>query len=115
MKKNELKSDRLDKNVEVPCVECGRMLKFIIKDETVVDGVGIIAINIPGAVCQECINAVLDMVADPPGLVCIKSLTPVIAQEFLSNFKFILPLSEVVKFFGSLFPENQFIMHWNDD
>jgi len=117
MKRNTFKSDKINKNirnVKIPCINCGKLLDFSIEGETVVDGVGIIAVNIPGVVCHDCINAVLSLVADPPGLICIKSLNPVIAQEFLYNFEFRLPLSEAVRFFGSLFPENQFIMPGND-
>jgi hypothetical protein len=118
MERNTLKSDKIDKNmsdVKIPCVECGKMLKFRIENETVVEGEGIFAMNFPGAVCHDCIESLLGKVADPPGLVCIKSLNPVISQEFLSNFEFILPLPDAVKFFGSLFPENQFIVPGNDD
>jgi hypothetical protein len=119
MKRNTLKSDKIDKNmrdVKIPCVECGKKLKFCIKGETVIEGgEGFIATNFPGAVCHDCIESLLGKVADPPGLVCIKSLNPVIAQECLSNFEFILPLPDAVNFFGLLFPENQFIMPENDD
>jgi hypothetical protein len=52
-----------------------------------------------------CIDSVLDKVADPPGLVCIKNLNPIMAKELLLNFKFQLPSSQAVKFFASLFPE----------
>jgi hypothetical protein len=104
-----LKDDKIDKivrNVKIPCVECGKMLQFHIENDVVIEGEGRIACNIPGAVCPDCIESVLDKVEDPPGLVCIKKLNPIMAKEFLLNFKFLLPLSEVVKFFISLFPES---------
>ena len=112
MKRNRIKFNKKDKNyrnVKIPCIKCGDMLKFLIDDGTVVEGEGIIAVNYPGAVCHDCINALLDMVADPPGLICIKNLNTVIAQEFLSNFEFMSPQHEAVKFFVSLFPESELI------
>lgn len=112
MMSRKVKADKINKNIrniEIPCIECGKTLNFSVADETVVDGEGIIAANIPAVVCQDCINAVLRLVADPPGLICIKSLNPVIAQEFLSTFEFLLPLSEAVNFFSSLFPKSELI------
>jgi hypothetical protein len=88
----------------VPCVGgCGNLLKFHIENEIVVEGEGVIAVNFPGAVCQDCINTVLGKEADPPGLICVKRLSPILAREFLLDFDFLLPLSEAVKFFASLF------------
>jgi hypothetical protein len=119
MRKKRLKSNKKDKtnrDVKIPCVGgCGNLLKFHIENEIVIEGEGVIAMNFPGAVCHDCIESLLSKVADPPGLVCIKSLSPVIAQEFLTNFEFILPLPDAVKFFGSLFPENRFIVPGNSD
>ena len=65
-----------------------------------------IAVNFPGAVCHDCIDSVLDKVEDPPGLVCIKELSPILAREIILNFTFMLPPSQAVKFFVSLFPES---------
>jgi hypothetical protein len=118
MRKNRLKSDKIDKinrDVEVPCVECGKKLKFHIGNENVIAGEGVIAVNFPAAVCPDCIDAVLSRVADPPGLICLKELNSILTQGFINNFKFVLQLSEAVKFFSSLFPENQFIMPGNGD
>jgi hypothetical protein len=75
----------------------------------------VIAINFPGAVCQDCIDSVLNRVQDPPGLICLKELNSILAQELIQNFKFMLPISEAVKFFGSMFSENQFIVPANGD
>jgi hypothetical protein len=104
-----LKNDKIDKiarNVKIPCVECGKMLKFHIENDVVIEGEGRIVCNIPGAVCSDCIELVLDKVEDPPGLVCIKNLNPIMAEEFLLNFKFLLPSFQAADFFISLFPEN---------
>ncbi|MDD5700639.1 MAG: hypothetical protein PHU23_01200 [Dehalococcoidales bacterium] len=109
MKSKKVKSSKTNKNirnVEIPCIECGRTLKFHIEDDIVVlEGDGVIAVNFPGAVCHDCIDSVLDKVKDPHGLVCIKNLSPILAQELLLSFTFLLPLSEAVKFFSTLFPE----------
>ncbi|MHB8118782.1 MAG: hypothetical protein ACYDHX_08655 [Methanothrix sp.] len=108
MKSQLSKSDKRNKsirNVKVPCLECGRILKFRIENEIIVAGDGVIAFNFPGAICHDCIDSVLDKVADPSGLVCIKNLSPIMAKELLLSFTFLLPLSEAVKFFVSLFPE----------
>jgi hypothetical protein len=103
-----LRDDKIDKivrNVKVPCIECGKMMKFRIRNDIVLEGDGVIACNIPGAVCHDCIDSVLDKVADPPGLVCIKNLNPIMAKELILDFAFLLPPLQAVKFFVSLFPE----------
>jgi hypothetical protein len=112
MKENRLKYDIIDKtirDIKIPCFECGKKLKFRIDGETVVEGEGVIAMNFPAAVCNACINTALDKVADPSGLMCIKNLNPILAREFLLDFKFLLPYSEAVKFFASLFTDSEMI------
>lgn len=109
MKRNTFKSDERDKtirNVKVHCLECGDLLKFRIENDVVVEGDGVVACNIPGALCQDCIDSVLDKVQDPPGLICLRDLNPTLAQEIILNFEFLLPPSEVAKFFVTLFPGN---------
>ena len=93
------------RKVTIPCFGCGHMLKFSIENDIVVMGDGRIVCNIPGAVCEDCIKSVLDKVADPPGLICINRLSPVLARELLTSFTFLLPKSEAVEFFALLFPE----------
>jgi hypothetical protein len=112
MKKNRIKYNKIDKNarnVMMPCIGCGKMLKFHVKNENVIEGEGVIAMNFPGAVCHGCIHSVLDRVAEPEGLVCIKKLDPILGSEFLLDFKFLLPYSEAVKFFASLFRDSEMI------
>jgi hypothetical protein len=112
MNRNRLKSDKIDKtirDVKVKCIECGKSLKFRTKNEIVIEGEGVIAMNFPAAVCQGCINNALDLVADPSGLICVNNLNALLVREFLSNFKFLLPYSEAVKFFVSLFPQSGLI------
>jgi hypothetical protein len=94
-----------DRSVSIPCIECGRMLKFRIENSIVVDGEGKIAINIPAAVCEDCLGSLLNRVADPPGLVCFEGLSPILVREILKSFTFLLPKSEAAKFFAVLFPE----------
>ena len=94
------------RNAKVPCLECKRILKFGIRNDTVLEGDGVIAVNLPAAICPDCIESLLDRVADPPGLVCIKELSPILAREILQSFTFLLPRSEAVEFFASLFPES---------
>ena len=36
-----------DRSVSIPCIECGRMLRFRIENGIIVEGEGKIAINIP--------------------------------------------------------------------
>jgi hypothetical protein len=93
-------------NVEIPCVECRRMLKFRIENDVIVKGDGVIAVNFPAAICPDCIDSVLSQVSDPPGLICIKELSPILAREILMSFTFLRPKSEAVKFFVLLFPES---------
>ena len=91
--------------VLLSCVECGRSLRFRIENEVIVQGEGRIACNIPGAVCLDCVESLLNRVADPPGLVYINRLSPILAREILRSFVFMLPRSEFVEFFATLFPE----------
>jgi hypothetical protein len=106
MKRNTLNYNKLDKNirdVEVPCVGCGKKVIFRIKNEIVIEGEGVIAANIPVAVCSDCINVLVNRVADP--LVCIKNLSPVLANEIIESFDFLLPHEMAVDFFRSVFPQ----------
>jgi hypothetical protein len=100
--------------VKIPCINCGRQLGFNIKTDIVTSD-SVIAINFPGAICQDCIDSVLNRMPDLPGLICLKELNPTLAQEFINNFKFMLPISEAIEFFSSLFSENQFIVPANGD
>jgi hypothetical protein len=109
MKSKKIKYGKIDKNtriVQIPCIECGRLLNFRIENETVVEGDGVIAVNFPGAVCRDCIDSALSQVSDLPGLICIKEMSPILAKELLRNFSFLLPRSEAIEFFALLFPES---------
>lgn len=94
-----------NRSVSIPCIECNRMLMFRIENGIIVKGEGKIAISIPCAVCEDCVDLLLSRVADPPGLVCINRLSLVLAREILRSFTFLLPRSEAAKFFASLFSE----------
>ena len=91
--------------VLLSCVECGRSLRFRIENGIIVEGEGRIAINVPCVVCEDCVDLLLSRVADPPGLVCINRLSPVLVREILKSFAFLLPRSEAFRFFEVLFPE----------
>ena len=98
-------SNNNDRSVSIPCIECNRMLRFRIGDDIIVEGEGKIAINIPAAVCEDCVESLLGRVADPPGLVCLEGLSPILVREIMKSFMFLLPKSEAVEFFEVLFPE----------
>ena len=91
--------------VLLSCVECGRMLRFRIENDVVVEGEGRIAINVPCAVCEDCVDLLLSRVADPPGLIIFDGLSAIVGREILQSIAFLLPRSEAVKFFEVLFPE----------
>ena len=91
--------------VLLPCIECGRSLRFRIENEVVVQGEGKIACNVPCAVCEDCVETLLEKVSDPPGLVCIEGLSAIVAREILHSFTFLLPRSEALEFFEVLFLE----------
>lgn len=91
--------------VNIPCIECGCILRFCIKDDAVFDGEGRIVANIPGAVCPDCVESLLDRIADPPGLVCIEEMSLLMAQYLLQSLEFLLQRQEAVEFFKRLFPE----------
>ena len=94
------------RNAKVHCVECKRMLKFSIRNDIIVEGDGVIAVNFPAAICPGCINSALSQVSDPPGLICIKEMPVTLAREILQSFTFLLPKSEAIEFFASLFPDS---------
>jgi len=98
-------SNNNDRSVTITCIECGRKLKFRIENDVVVESEGRIAINIPSAVCLDCVESLLGRVADPPGLVCINQLSQILAREILQGFTFLRPKSEASRFFEALFPE----------
>ena len=91
------------------CVECGRMLRFRIENDVVVVGEGKIACNVPCAVCEDCVDLLLSRVADPPGLIIFDGLSAIVAREILKSFAFLLPRSEAVEFYISLFPEIELV------
>ena len=91
--------------VLLSCIECGLSLRFRIENGIIVEGEGRIAINVPGAVCEDCVESLLNRVADPPGLVCIEGLSSIMAREIMKSFTFLLPRSEAVRFSEMLFPE----------
>ena len=98
-------SNNDDRSVSIPCIECGRMLKFRIKNGIIVEGEGQIACNVPCAVCEDCVDLLLSRVADPPGLIIFDGLSTIVAREILQSITFLLPRSEAVEFFEMLFPE----------
>lgn len=89
----------------IPCIECGNMLQFRTEDEVIVQTEGRIVANIPCIVCEDCVDLLLNQVADPPGLICFNGLSANMAREILHSFEFILPRSDASKFFSLLFPE----------
>lgn len=91
-------------SVSMPCVECGRKLRFQIDNEVVVGGEGRIAINVPAAVCEGCVDRLLERVGDPPGLIIFDGLSTIVAEELLESFPLLLKKSDAVTFFQSLFP-----------
>ena len=93
--------------VRLRCIECGRSLRFRIENGIIVEGEGRIAINFPCVVCEDCMESLLDRVADPPGLVCFEGLSPILAREILKSFTFLLPKSEAIEFFALLFPNSE--------
>ncbi len=94
-----------NRSVSIPCIECNRMLMFRIENSIIVNGEGKIAINIPAAVCEDCVDLLLSRVDDPPGLIIFDGLSAIAAREILKSFAFLLPRSEAFSFFASLFPE----------
>jgi YgiT-type zinc finger domain-containing protein len=93
------------RSATLPCIECGRMLRFRIVNEVVVGSEGRIVANVPCAVCPDCVESLLDRMVDPPGLICIDRLSPELAQGLLKIFAFLLPRLEALEFFKRLFPE----------
>lgn len=88
--------------VSIPCTECGRALRFRIESGIVVGGEGRIACNLPAAVCDNCVDRLLQRVGEP-GLLCFDGLSAILAQEIVESFPLLLPKSVAVAFFQSLF------------
>jgi hypothetical protein len=101
-------TNRINNNsriVTLPCIECGRLLRFRIVNEVVVESEGRIVANLPAAVCPDCIEGLLSLVPDPPGLLFFHELSLILAQELLRSFKFLQPKSKAMELFEQLFPE----------
>jgi hypothetical protein len=81
------------------------MLRFRIDNSIIVEGEGKIAINVPCAVCEDCVDLLLSRVDDPPGLIIFDGLSAIAAREILQSITFLLPKLEAVRFFAMLFPE----------
>jgi len=94
-----------NRSVPLPCVQCGKALRFCVANDLVIEGEGRIAINIPCVVCPECVNRLRERVGDPPGLVIFEGLSAIVARELLESFPLLLPKSDAVKFLATLFPE----------
>lgn len=93
-----------NRTVSKPCVVCGRALRFRVANEVIVESEGIIACNVPCAVCYDCADVLVDRLPDPPGIVCIDRLSRFVCEELLESFPLILPKSDAIAFFQSLFP-----------
>lgn len=91
--------------IPLPCVQCGKSLRFCVANDVIIEGEGRIAINLPAAVCEGCLDRLLERVGDPPGLVIFEGLSAIVAQDLLESFPLMLKKSEAVAFFGLLFPE----------
>jgi len=94
-----------NRSVALPCVQCGKALRFCVANDLVIEGEGRIAINLPAALCEGCLDRLLERVGDPPGLVIFDGLSAIVAQELLECFPLLLSKSEAVAFFELLFPE----------
>lgn len=94
-----------NRSVALPCVQCGKALRFCVANDVIIEGEGRIAINLPAALCEGCLDRLLERVGDPPGLVIFEGLSAIVARELLESFPFLLNKSEAVAFFGLLFPE----------
>lgn len=94
----------IDRSVSIFCFECGSALRFRIENDVIVDGEGRIAINVPAAVCEGCVDSLLQRVGDPPGLIIFDRLSAIVAQELLQSFPLLLPKSDARRFLAALFP-----------
>ena len=98
-----------DRRIIIPCIECGFKLEFHIKDDVVVDKGGLIACNLPAAICSDCVDAILAKVPDPPGIIRLEGLSQEMVRALLESFTFLLPKSEALEFFASLFPKVELV------
>ena len=94
-----------NRSVALPCVQCGKSLRFCVANDVIIEGEGRIAISVPCAVCEGCLDQLLERVQDPPGLVIFEGLSAIVARELLESFPLMLKKSAAVAFFGLLFPE----------
>lgn len=94
-----------NRSVPLPCVQCGKALRFCVANDVIVGGEGRIACNLPAAVCEGCLDRLLKRVGDPTGLVIFDGLSAIVAEELLESFPLMLKKSEALKFFATLFPE----------
>ncbi|MCX8013983.1 MAG: tetratricopeptide repeat protein [Rectinema sp.] len=66
-----------------------------------------LVMNIPALVCEgPCVDELLDMVPDPPGLVSVNLITPELAVSTLLEMSFLHDIKTAARFFVQLFPSN---------
>lgn len=90
------------------CINCESMVHIKKQDGTISvhRHHGIISINLPGIICASCIDDVLENVPDPPGIICLNTLSCTNALDYVANGDFISDSMSSVKFLIELFPES---------
>jgi len=82
------------------CVQCAEEIVLGQQEEKIL---GQICINLPGVLCPNCVDNLLDEVPDPPGLIMQRDIDLGGAVSVLSELAFIRPLDKSVLFFCELF------------
>jgi tetratricopeptide (TPR) repeat protein len=92
------------------CVNCDSYVNLVLNEDGIVAIDCALSINYPGLICEQCVDDILDTVPDPPGLICVRSISEDEALAALLEIQFIQGLSISVDFFLSLFPMNSTII-----
>ena len=88
------------------CFQCGQMINLSGGDDEIKTE-GIIALNIPGIICGEyCVDELLDLFPDPPGLISVVKLSSAMAASAMTEMQFATGSEAAADFFLQLFPTN---------
>lgn len=92
------------RSVSIRCINCKSPVKVTRRKAAAVSG-GTFLLNVPGIACGgECLDDLLFVVPDPPGLVCLLELTVEVVENAMYEIEFLAGSEAAGAFFMKLFP-----------
>lgn len=89
---------------EIQCFDCGKYILLHATDYGLECDGGHISINLPGAICSECMPDIAEKIPNPPGISFVRTLTAKMAAAALQSGALLRPADESALFFTKLYP-----------